>query len=505
MGKKSILVVEDDPATAAGIQSALLDQGYLVPAVVNTGEQALLAIDAEGPDLILMDIHLAGGLSGIKTAEKIQKNHTVPVIYLSTNAETALVEQAKKTRPYGYIIKPVSSTVLRTEIEIALYKFGLDEEYQRERVRLEEGIKERTRDLEQANEALRESRQRFHDFIQLLPEVVFESDLSGHLTLVNENSYSFFGYTREDLPDGVNLFNHIIPEDRARVREGFGRITRGGPTSDSEYTGVKKDGTHISFLAYTSPVMHNNRPVGIRGILVDITGRKKTERAMQQALAKLNLLNSITRHDILNKLTALNIYISLAAEGVTNPKSAGYLGECTRIAAIISRQVEFMRDYQEMGVRSPVWQDPVVPVKAVLETCPLEGITVRPVEPGYEIFIDPLFERVIYNLIDNSLRHGRHVKMITFTLHETADGLMLVYEDDGIGVPEDYKDRIFEKGCGENTGLGLFLAREILGITGITIRETGVFGQGARFEMTVPGGAFRRTGDGIPVARQDRP
>jgi len=493
MGKKSILIVEDEPAIAAGIQSALLDQGYRVPAVVDTGEKALSAVDAEVPDLILMDIHLAGVMSGIETAEKIQKTHAVPVIYLSTHAEVHLVEQTKKTRPYGYIIKPVSSDVLRTEIEIALYKFGLDQEYQRERARLEEGIKKRKLDLEQANEALCESRQRFHEFINLLPEVVFESDLSGRLTLVNENAYNFFGYTREDLPGMVNIFDHIIPEDRERVREGFGRISGGGPTRGSEYTGVKKDGTHISFLAYTSLVMHNNRPVGIRGILVDITERKKTERAMQQALSKLNLLNSITRHDILNKLTALNMYISLAGESVTDPKSAaGYLRECTSIAAIISRQVEFMRDYQEMGVSSPVWQDPAVPIKSVLETCPLAGITVRLAEPEYEIFIDPLFERVIYNLVDNSLRHGNHVKTITFALHEAADGLVLVYEDDGAGIPEECKGRLFEKGFGKNTGLGLFLAREILGITGITIRETGVFGQGARFEMTVPKGAYRR-------------
>ena len=152
-----------------------------------------------------------------------------------------------------------------------------------------------------------------------------------------------------------------------------------------------------------------------------------------------------------------------------------------------------MRDYQEIGIHSPVWQDPAVTIRNVLASCFIPGIAVQVMDPGWEIFIDPLFEKVIYNLIENAVRHGGHVKTITFTIRETDDGLHLVCKDDGTGISEEYKSHLFEKGFGKNTGLGLFLAREILGITGISLRETGVFGQGAQFEIDVPKGTYRRS------------
>ena len=110
---------------------------------------------------------------------------------------------------------------------------------------------------------------------------------------------------------------------------------------------------------------------------------------------------------------------------------------------------------------------------------------------GLEGLVDRLFQRVIYNLLDNAIRYAKG--MTTFSIRYTRDGeqLILVAEDDGPGVPAEDKERIFERGVGHNTGLGLFLARDILGITGITIRETGELGKGARFEMTVPPGSYR--------------
>ncbi|MDD1686379.1 response regulator [Methanoregula sp.] len=492
MAKNTILIVEDDAITALDIQTVLTTLGYQVAGVASTGEKAIDLVEAGVPDLILMDIHLAGKLSGIDAAEKIHSTHNIPIIYLTAYAEPELVGQAKKTRPYGYLIKPLSERALQTEIEISLYKFGLDLAYQREHAKLEERVKERTRDLQRANEALQESEQKFREFIDLLPEIVFECDLTGKLTLVNDNSLRFFSYTRGDLERGLNLFDHIIPEDREPVRQGIGMIARGGTTAGHEYTCMKRDGTRIPCLVYTTRVLQNNRCTGIRGILVDISERKKTEHAMQQTLEKLGMLNSITRHDILNKLTALNAYLSLAGDEVTDTKTTGYLGQCTDIVATINRHVEFMRDYQEIGIQSPIWLNPAVSIRQVVAAYSCPGITIQVADPGWEIFTDPLFEKVIYNLIDNAIRHGEHVKTMAFALQEMDGELHLVCEDDGTGIPDEFRKHLFEKGFGRNTGLGLFLAREILGITDISIRETGIFGQGARFEMIVPKGAYRK-------------
>jgi signal transduction histidine kinase len=112
-----------------------------------------------------------------------------------------------------------------------------------------------------------------------------------------------------------------------------------------------------------------------------------------------------------------------------------------------------------------------------------------------DVFADPLFEKVFYNLIDNALRYGGEgLTAVRISARETDAGLLLACEDDGAGISDEDKKRLFERGYGKNTGFGLFLVREILGITGITIRETSEPGHGARFEMLVPKGMYRFTG-----------
>ena len=111
--------------------------------------------------------------------------------------------------------------------------------------------------------------------------------------------------------------------------------------------------------------------------------------------------------------------------------------------------------------------------------------------PGTEVFADPLVVKVFYNLMDNAVRYGGQITTIRFSEEEHDGYHAVVCEDDGVGIPVEEKEKIFERGFGKNTGLGLFLSREILAITGITIRETGEPGRGARFEIVVPKGMYR--------------
>jgi len=109
-----------------------------------------------------------------------------------------------------------------------------------------------------------------------------------------------------------------------------------------------------------------------------------------------------------------------------------------------------------------------------------------------EVYSDPLLDRVFYNLVENSIRHGHHVTAISISAVHSEQGMMIVYEDNGFGIPKDQKEQIFAHGFGKNTGLGLFLIREILSMTGIMIRETGKVNQGVRFEILLPEGSYRR-------------
>jgi len=106
-----------------------------------------------------------------------------------------------------------------------------------------------------------------------------------------------------------------------------------------------------------------------------------------------------------------------------------------------------------------------------------------------------LIVKVFYNLIDNSVRYGGKISTIHFFSEKQSGDYLIICEDDGFGIPNDEKEKIFERGYGKNTGLGLFLVREILDITNITIHETGEPGKGARFEISVPNGKWRKNYD----------
>ena len=116
-------------------------------------------------------------------------------------------------------------------------------------------------------------------------------------------------------------------------------------------------------------------------------------------------------------------------------------------------------------------------------------------DPALKVFANPLLGRVFYNLIDNALRYGgEKMTRISISSFEMQNGLILIVEDDGAGIGPEDKRNLFIRGLGRNTGYGFFLSREILGITGMTICETGEPGEGVRFEITVPKGTYRSLG-----------
>ena len=218
---------------------------------------------------------------------------------------------------------------------------------------------------------------------------------------------------------------------------------------------------------------------------------EESRAAVQLANNKLNTLSSITRHDILNQLTALRTYVELAKMDIRDPASLAYLEKEDSIAEAIQRQIDFTRFYQDLGVKAPVWHNLKKTISSALAQLNPSGIQVTIDLPDLEIFADSLIEKVFYNLMENSLRHGGHVTTIGFSARNTPEGLILQYHDNGTGISADDKKNLFRKGFGKHTGLGLFLSREILAITGISIGESGEVGKGVLFEMLVPHGKYR--------------
>ena len=126
MSKIRLLVVEDEFITGADLQSALLDLGYDVPLVVDSGDEAIAQVEKLRPDAILMDITLRGKMNGIEAAQEIRKCHAIPVIFLTAHSDDTTFQTAMQSEPFGYIIKPYEPINLRTSIEMALFKHSME-------------------------------------------------------------------------------------------------------------------------------------------------------------------------------------------------------------------------------------------------------------------------------------------------------------------------------------------------------------------------------------------
>ena len=221
---------------------------------------------------------------------------------------------------------------------------------------------------------------------------------------------------------------------------------------------------------------------------------RRMSDALQRSNRKLNLLNNLLRHDMLNTLTGLLGLEDMAIARLTGPEAAGLLGEIRESTLKIREQITFSRDYQNIGVHTPQWQNVhAVATRAAASASPGPVKIAVMADEGFEVFADGMLEKVFYNLIDNALRYGGNLSEITFCVRQEDSGLVITCCDNGTGIAEAEKEQIFASGFGKNTGQGLFLAREILGISGITITETGTPGRGACFDIAVPEGAWRRS------------
>ena len=223
----------------------------------------------------------------------------------------------------------------------------------------------------------------------------------------------------------------------------------------------------------------------------DIKKRQKVEAALETANQKLSLLSQITRHDISNRVFALLAELDLAKELAKEPRLTESLLQLERTSMAIQDQIAFTKDYQEIGTQAPSWYLVTPLIRSAADPLYLPEVNVSVHCDGVEVFADAMISKVFYNLIHNALRHGEHLTRITFSYQVSGTDLVIFAEDNGIGIVLKEKENIFRKGFGKDSGLGLFLSREILSITGITIQETGEHGKGARFEIHVPDGDWR--------------
>lgn len=256
-----------------------------------------------------------------------------------------------------------------------------------------------------------------------------------------------------------------------------------------------------------------NEQSGTVVLIRDITARRRAEEALVRRTAdleaanrRLSLVATFSRHDLANHLVTLEGYLSLLRD---DPRGPSAPERVERLAAAVGRVrvlSAFMRDYPAIGVQPPLWLEVRATAERAAGGVGLDQIALDSRLPDVAVLADPLLEQVFAALIENAARHGGGATRILLRAEEADDALVLVVEDDGAGVPWADKERIFERGFGRNTGLGLFLAREILASMEMTIAETGLPGHGARFEIRVPVARLRpcpgREAGGMALAMQ---
>lgn len=307
----------------------------------------------------------------------------------------------------------------------------------------------------------------------------------------NDAYCRYFGKTREELREAK--FKPDIPkEDLKKISRILRSLTPDNPVATIQHRIVMQGGaTRWQQWSDRAIFDEHGTVIEYQSVGRDITDIKQAENAILEANNKLNLLSSITRHDILNQLTALLMLEEFLKEDITEEQPSAYVDAIIDVTNKIEEQIQFTRDYQDLGQIQPAWQNlQKIANGAFLQSLAWNISAEIDVEDVF-IYADLMLEKVFHNLYDNAIRHGETVTQINVSFRKEGPNGIITISDNGIGVPDDMKEKIFNRYTGSNTGLGLFLTTEILAITGITIQETGIPGKGCSFEIIIPEGKWR--------------
>jgi len=369
---------------------------------------------------------------------------------------------------------------------------------------------EREKQLRSESEAIiRESENRYRTVFESTGTAMLTIEEDTTIGFANKEFFRLTGYSQEDIDKGRSWTEFIFRDDLEKMIQQH-KLRRQKPeeaVKQYEFRLITKTGEIRTILLTIAMLPATKRSVAS---LIDITDQKAAEAALQQYASevthyadtlrqtndKLNLLNSITRHDILNQLTTILGYLELMQMTNPDPAFQGYLTKEMQAAQNIKKQITFTKEYQDIGAQSPQWFNLKKIIVANAANLPLSSIKLVVHFDTLEIYADPMLEKVFYTLLENALRHGKTITTIEFSCSTSAGGLLVTYQDNGAGIPAEHKEAIFDRRFFCHTGFGLFLSRAILSITGMTIRETGEPGRGARFEILVPKEAYRFTNGG---------
>jgi PAS domain S-box-containing protein len=471
-----ILIVEDELIVGENIKVALESAHYAVEAVVGNGKEAICVAEQRRPDLILMDIHLDGELDGVQTAEIIKKALKIPVVYLTAFADPEILERAKLTDPYGYLVKPFQENNLLATVEIALYKHRLEQR-------------------------LKDSEARYHAVVEQTADGILLVDLeSSTVVEFNRAIQLMSGYSEAELIGKKidDLFTPASDESDQNPSVGI-------KCGEKQLLHKQKFAKNVEISS--SLITYNDRQV-VCLVVRDITEREHLEKQVMatQKLASLGTLAAGVAHEINTPLQVIylasqSIYDEITAAKNASPKIQENIEMIRRNAQRCAEISRALRTYAHGESQELTECDLNHLVK---ETDILIG---QQMQKRQNIQIDmELDERqpkllcdrnqiiqVLINLLNNArdaMPFGGQV-IIRTGEDPKEKRVLLSVEDTGSGIPEDVLGKIFDpffttKSIGEGTGLGLSVVAGIVRSLHGEISVESKVNVGTKFTISLP-------------------
>lgn len=474
----SIFIVEDEALVARDIEVTLNSLGYRILGKAISGEQALAALDSQTlPDLILMDIVLAGELNGIETSVLIKEKYDIPVIFATAHSDKKTLEAAKITVPYGFIPKPINKQILLITIEMALYKH-------------------------QTEKKLAEKEERYRNLIETMHEGMIIVDENAIIKFVNHGMLKISGYSEQELI-GKSVFDLIKKSEHELLHEQLSK-RRSGKTQSYELRITKKDGTEAVVSISPNPIFGEDGDFkGSMSVVADLTQRRDVEQKLIQSQIELRNLSRhiqsvkedearrIAReiHDDLGQnLTALRMDVSwfiqklvpvLNSHAQVQVKVEAMVKLIDSIITSVQRISSELRPglLDDLGLEPTIeWQTHEfekrynIPCKLNIEVADLQ------LEPGKITAIFRIFQEALINIARHS--NATEVNIFLRKKKENEETLELVVSDNGCGIT---LEKIFS-----SRSVGLIGMRERLWPFQGKLIVTGEPGKGTTLIASVP-------------------
>lgn len=313
------------------------------------------------------------------------------------------------------------------------------------------------------------------------------------LGAVNRARAQFLGRMKGEL-EGMRLCDILGEKETKTCIESNREAFQGRKVQREEWLRTSKGDSRCVLVTKIPKLDENGNVEYIVCTGQDITGRKKNEEDLRIANKKLNLLGGITGHDVLNQLTVIMAYSELLKSSIEDEKLLKYLDNIGKSGESVKEMIAFRREYERIVARESEWVKVAETIDRVASKLPFGEVSLKVNLDSLEIYSDPLIGKVFYNLLQNSLHHGGDLSEIVVDFRKEENGVALIFKDDGAGIPEIEKDKIFDYGYGKHLGYGLHHIREILEIYDMNIKEIGTPGEGAEFEIWITPSHYRLQG-----------